>query len=141
MAEGKVKTRQAGAAATLSRAGRPQIVTDTGGTLDVATRPTEPGFSPLDLLYASLASCLVLSARIAASRLGMLDRLDRVRVHVTGEKAEDEPSRIERLEIVFEIEGDLDEAARRAIAEAAEGDICTVSNTLRRPPRFASRDA
>jgi uncharacterized OsmC-like protein len=126
--------------ATLPRGGRPEIVTDTGGMIGVATHPTEPGFSPLDLLYASLASCLVLSARIAASRLGLLDRLDQVRVHVTGAKAEDEPSRIERLEIVFEIEGDLDEAARRAIAEAAEGDICTVSNTLRHPPRFASRE-
>lgn len=140
MAAGKARTRRAGATATLSRAGRPEIATDTGGTLGVATRPAEPGFSPLDLLYASLASCLVLSARIAASRLGMLDRLAEIRVHVTGEKAGDEPSRIERLGIVFEIEGDLDEAARRAIAEAAEGGICTVSNTLRNPPRFERRD-
>ncbi|SHE85678.1 OsmC-like protein [Kaistia soli DSM 19436] len=136
MAQGRVKTRQAGAEASLAKAGRVALTTDTGGTLAVTTHATEAGFSPLDLLHSALAACLALSARIAASQLGVLDRLDHVRVHVSGDKAEAGPSRIDRFIVRFEIEGDLDDATREAIIAAAEGDICTVSNTLRGAPEI-----
>ncbi|HWJ75602.1 MAG TPA: OsmC family protein [Kaistia sp.] len=136
MAHARVKTRQAGAEAALARAGRVALTTDTGGTLAVTTHATEAGFSPLDLLHSALASCLALSARIAASQLGVLDRLEHVRVHVSGDKAETGPSRIARFLVRFEIEGDLDAATREAIIAAAEGDICTVSNTLRGAPEI-----
>ncbi|MBZ9938335.1 OsmC family protein [Mesorhizobium sp. BR1-1-16] len=136
MAQARVKTRQAGAEAALARAGRVALTTDTGGTLAVTTHATEAGFSPLDLLHSALAACLALSARIAASQLGVLDRLEHVRVHVSGEKAEDGPGRIARFLVRFEIEGDLDAATREAIIAAAEGDICTVSNTLRGAPEI-----
>lgn len=140
MDHARVRTRPAGATASLPKAGRVSLVTETGGTLDVTTLASEPGFSPLDLIHASLAACLALSARIAASRLGVLDRLAHVRVHVTGDKAEEGPGRIARFRIRFEIEGDLDERARQAIVAAAEGDICTVSNTLRGAPELVLDD-
>lgn len=141
METARVKTRPVGAKTTLPKAGRPEILTDTGGTLAVTTHASEPGFSPIDLLYASLSACLALSARIAASRLGVLDRLQAVRVHVTGDKAHEGPSRIERFHVRFEIDGDLDTATRRAIIEVAEGEICTVSNTLRGAPEFTTSEA
>ncbi|WOS64845.1 OsmC family protein [Sinorhizobium fredii] len=139
MAELRVKTRQTGATALVGRTGFPQVASVTGGALDIVTGPSQPGFGPLDLLYASLASCLVLSARIAASRFGVLDRLVEVSATVTGEKAQDEPSRVERFNIEFVIRGDFDDAVRHAIAEAAEEDICTISNTLRGNPEFSSK--
>lgn len=74
MVEARVKKRATGATAILGRNGHPTIETPTGGSLAVVTAASEPGFNPLDLLYSSLAACLVLSARIAASQMGVLDR-------------------------------------------------------------------
>ncbi|AFL49598.1 putative OsmC-like protein [Sinorhizobium fredii] len=139
MAEFRVKTREAGATAVGGRTGFPRVTSVTGGALDIVTSPSQAGFGPLDLLYASLASCLVLSARIAASRFGVLDRLVEISAKVTGKKAHDEPSRVARFDIEFVIRGDFDDAVRHAIAEAAEAEICTVSNTLRGHPEFASK--
>jgi uncharacterized OsmC-like protein len=111
----------------------PVVTTPTGGTLDVVTQVSAPGFNPLDLLYASLAACMVLSARIAATRLGVADRLGEVSADVGGEKAKDEPSRVETFTVKLEITGDLDAATKQRILAGAE-DICTVSNTLRSAP-------
>ncbi|UXT97058.1 OsmC family protein [Agrobacterium tumefaciens] len=131
----RVKKRPTGAVVTLGRLGHPDVVTATGGALTVVTGASEPGFNPLDLLYSSLAACLALSARIAASRMAVLDRFEKVTVHVSGEKADEEPSRIVRFDVRIEIKGDLDEATRSAIAHMAE-DICTVSNTLKGDAEF-----
>ncbi|MCO6180428.1 OsmC family protein [Ciceribacter sp. RN22] len=127
----KIKVRPTGATATMGRTGFPHVVSETGGVIDIRTGAAEAGFNPLDLLYASLSACLAMSARIAASRLGVLDRLTSVTVHVTGSKASDEPSRIARFDVVFRIAGDFDEATRDEIARLAEEEICTVSNTIK----------
>ncbi|BCM18600.1 OsmC family protein [Mesorhizobium sp. J8] len=133
MAELKVRTRNAGALAVLPPGGLPTVTTPTGGMVDVVTQVSAPGFSPLDLLYASSAACMVLSARIAATRLGLADRLGEVKAGVTGDKAKDEPSRVETFHVKLEITGDLDTATKQRIIADAE-DICTVSNTLRGAP-------
>ncbi|UXT22291.1 OsmC family protein [Agrobacterium tumefaciens] len=132
----RVKKRPTGAVVTLGRLGHPDVVTATGGALTVVTAASEPGFNPLDLLYSSLSACLALSARIAASRMGVLDRFEKVTVRVSGEKAEEEPSRIVRFDVRIEIKGDFDEATRGAIVHMAE-EICTVSNTLKGDAEFA----
>lgn len=139
MADPNMKTRPMGARAVLGRTGFPDITSDTGGTLKIATGVSEAGFNPVDLLYASLSSCLVLSARIAASKFGVLKELNEVRASVTGEKAADEPSRIIRFNISIEIDGDFDDEMKAKIAEAAENDICTVSNTIRGNPEFVTK--
>ncbi|MDX8517375.1 OsmC family protein [Mesorhizobium dulcispinae] len=135
MSELKIRTRATGALAVLAPGGLPAVTTPTGGALDVVTSVSAPGFNPLDLLYASLAACMVLSARIAATRLGVADRLGEVRADVAGEKAKDEPSRVETFSIRLEIAGDLDAATKQRIVEDAE-TICTVSNTLRGAPEL-----
>lgn len=131
----KVKMRPVGATAKVGRLGRPLMSTLTGGALEIVTGVSEPGFNPIDLLYSSLAACLALSARIAASRMGQLDRFEGVAVDVSGEKSAEEPYRIVRFDIRIEIAGDFDEATRAALAHAAE-DICTVSNTLKGEAEF-----
>ncbi|RWE74616.1 OsmC family protein [Mesorhizobium sp.] len=133
MSELKIRTRTTGALAVMPPGGLPTITTPTGGMVDVVTQVSAPGFNPLDLLYASLAACMVLSARIAATRLGVADRLGEVRANVSGDKAKDEPSRIETFTVKLEITGDLDAATKERILADAE-DICTVSNTLRGAP-------
>ena len=132
----KLKKRPVGAVATLGRLGHPKVETPTGGAIAVVTGASDPGFNPLDLLYSSLAACLALSTRIAASRMGVLDRFEDVSVHVTGEKSEQEPFRITRFDIRLHINGDFDAQTRTALAHAAE-EICTVSNTLRNDAEFA----
>ncbi|MCG5481924.1 OsmC family protein [Sinorhizobium alkalisoli] len=139
MMELNLTSRHTGATAVVGRTGFPNVASMSGGVLDVVTSPSQPGFDPLDLLYASLASCLVLGARDAASRFGVLDRLDEVSARVTGEKAHDEPSRIARFDIELTIKGELDDVVRQAIAVAAENEICTISNSLRGNPEFVSR--
>lgn len=139
MADGKaIKTRPVGATAVMGRTGFPAITSATNGTLQVVTGMSEAGFNPLDLLYASLSACLAMSARIAAGQLGVLDRFEGVTVSVTGQKAQDGPSRVARFDIQFDIKGDFDEATRMAIAEAAESEICTVGNTINSDPDFVT---
>lgn len=135
MTQVKVKIRPTGATAVLARMGQPTLATPTGGTLDVTTSASDPGFNPIDLLYSSLAACMVLSARIAASKLGILDRFANVTAEVSGEKAKTEPSRIEIFQIALDIKGDFNDEERQAIGHMAE-DICTVSNTMRGSVEF-----
>lgn len=138
MAALKIRTRAVGAQTAMAPGRLPVVTSDTGGVLDIVTAVSEPGFSPLDLIYASLSACIALSARMAAARLGVAERLGEVRVRVTGEKAADEPSRVERFIIEIEIDGQLDDETKHRIVEAAE-EICTVSNTLRGAPQFVTR--
>lgn len=138
MQDVKLKTRETGANALLGRNGFPHVTSVTGGEIDIVTGASQPGFNPLDLLYASLSACLVLSARIAASRMGVLDKIVLITADVTGEKAHEGVSRVEKFNIVFKVEGDIDEETRSAIISAAEGEICTVSNTIRGNPDFVT---
>lgn len=135
MSELKIRTRVTGALAVLPPGALPVVTTPTGGAVDVVTGVSAPGFNPLDLLYASVAACMVLSARIAATRLGVAASLGEVRAEVSGEKAEGDVSRVGRFTITLDVQGDLDEATKKRIVEDAE-TICTVSNTLRTPPEL-----
>ena len=135
-AGGTLKTRPTGAIATMGRTGFPKVVSRTGGEIEIRTGLSEPGFNPLDLIYASLSACLAMSARIAASKLGLLDRLESVTANVSGSKADDEPSRLARFDIEFDIRGDFDLATRKEIARLAE-EICTISNTIAGQPEFS----
>nr|CAD6605469.1 OsmC family peroxiredoxin [Rhizobium sp. Khangiran2] len=132
MVELHPQRRAASATARLGRTGRP-VVTSGGKTIDVAPAGLDPGFTPIDLLYSPLASCLAISARIAASELRLLDRLEVVTVQVAGEKAEDGPGRIGEIFCELAVKGSLDPAQLAQIAKRAE-EICTVSNTLRQSP-------
>lgn len=131
---GRIRTRETGADAEIGRQGSPRVTSVTGGDLTIATRPSEAGFSPLDLLYAALAGCLVVSARSAAGELGLLDRFEAASARVRGEKAADGPSRVAAFHVEIGISGDLDASERARIAARAE-ELCTVSNTLHGAPR------
>jgi uncharacterized OsmC-like protein len=80
----------------------------------------------------------VLSARIAASNLGVLDRITEITADVTGEKAAEGLSRVQKFNIAFSIKGEIDEETRQKIAHLAEDEICTVSNTIRGNPEFST---
>lgn len=133
MVDVKVKKRPIGATARLERNGHPAVTSRTGGEIRIVTGASEEGFNPLDMMFASLSACLVLSARIAASKLGLLQRFESATADVSGEKSAEEPYRVERLFVSFRVDGDLSDAEKHEVAEMAE-NICTVSNTLRTSP-------
>tara|TARA_B110000046_G_scaffold134730_2_gene141029 strand:- start:65 stop:472 length:408 start_codon:yes stop_codon:yes gene_type:complete len=89
--------------------------------------PHLPAGSPVDMLLASLAYCIVKSVEWAAKEhnSGLLP----FAVKVTGTKALDLPGRVEQMEVL--IIGDLvaDFAVAGQIVKLAKS-ICTVSNTL-----------
>ena len=90
------------------------------------TRHAPPG-SPVDMLLASLAFCMVKSVEWAAKDQN--ERLLPFSVKVAGTKALDQPWRVEVMEVT--LFGDLVEnaIATPQIAKLAKS-ICTVSNTL-----------
>lgn len=139
MAEIKMKARPMGASAKIGRTGFPHITSATGGELAIVTGPSQAGFNPLDLLYASLAGCLTISARLVASEMGVMDKITSITASVTGEKASEGLSRVARFDITLTILGDIDDEARQAIAHRAEHEICTVSNTLSGHTEFSTR--
>jgi uncharacterized OsmC-like protein len=128
-----LKTRPVGATATLGKTGYPHLVSETGGTLDIATGPSQPGFNPIDLLHAALAACLAMSARIAARELGLADALSEVVARATGDKATDGLSRIARFHVVMRFRGNLTPQQQLLVIHRAE-EICTVSNSLASRP-------
>ena len=130
-----VKERATGASASVRRVGHGEVVSATGAKIEMSSALSAPGYSPVDFLYAAVAGCLALSARIAASEMHLLDQFVEARVAVTGRKAKEPPRRITHLDIAIEIEGDFDEATKHALIERAE-ELCTVSNTLRDSPVF-----
>lgn len=130
-----MKTRQTGATSVLGVRGRASLKTVTGGELEVVTGLSEPGFNPLDLLYSSLAACLVLSVKGAVIKLQLLEGFAGVEAVVTGEKAHDEPSRVGAISATLVISGDYSESQRHEIATLAK-QLCTVSNTLALPPKI-----
>jgi uncharacterized OsmC-like protein len=131
--------RATGATSVVERVGHGTVTSATGATIEMSAALSSPGYSPVDLMYAAVAGCLALSARIAASEMHVLDRFLSARVTVKGRKAVPPERRISHLDIGIEIEGDFDDATRAALIERAE-QLCTVSNTLKNKPAFVVDD-
>jgi len=118
-----------GVVARLSNSEGAVIAARSGASARIALSASMEGFSPLELLDASLAACLAISVKLAARKLGFDDRIDAVRIEVKGEKADDLPARVARQTCRFAIEGRIGaEDRRRLIAEAHA--LCTISHTL-----------
>jgi uncharacterized OsmC-like protein len=131
----KGKVRPTGARAEAGPTGQAEIVSATGARITLSASPSTPGYSPVDLLYAAVAGCLVQSLRIAASEMKVLDRLRHAHAEVNGRKAPDGPPRIAHIDIGIEVDGDFDEATKDALVARAK-ELCTVSNTLAGSPEL-----
>lgn len=105
------------------------VARSTGASIDIAGGVRDGGMTPLEMMDAALAGCLVLSVRIAARNLGWQDRLVSVKVDVRHEKAPDQPSRVARFDCLFAIKGDFSEEERQKLIDEAH-HLCTVGNTL-----------
>lgn len=92
------------------------------------------GPTPYDLLVSALGTCTVMTMRMYADRKKWPVR--EIRVHLQhdqvyeedSQSVEEKPRKIDRIERIIEIEGDLDEAQRARLLEIA--DKCPVHRTL-----------
>lgn len=126
-----ITTRPTTVSAHLDNEGRGEVQAHSGARMALAAMAKDEGMTPLELMDAALAGCLVLSARIAARKFGWQDRLESISVDVTHTKGEGAPSRIAQFACDFDIKGDFtDEERQRLIAESHA--VCTVGNTIER---------
>lgn len=127
----RITTRPTTVSAFLDQEGKGSVEAHSGAKLALAALVRDEGMTPLELMDAALAGCLVLSLRIAARKLGWLEQLKDVAVDVTHIKGEGAPSRVAEFTCDFRIAGDFTAEERsRLIADAHE--LCTVGNTLER---------
>tara|TARA_B110000285_G_scaffold227813_1_gene289732 strand:+ start:74 stop:484 length:411 start_codon:yes stop_codon:yes gene_type:complete len=90
-------------------------------------RPHPPAGTPVDMLLASLAYCMVKSVEWAAQNQGA--SVLPFSVKITGTKAPDLPGRVKLMEVTLIGKLVEDAVTRRQIVKLAK-NICTVSNTL-----------
>ena len=132
-----ITTRPTTVSAFLDQQGKGSVKAHSGADLALAALVRDEGMTPLELMDAALAGCLVLSLRIGARKLGWQERLKDVSVDVTHIKGEGEPSRVAQFSCDFRIDGDFsDEERSRLIAEAHA--LCTVGNTLERGAKITN---
>ena len=104
------------------------VTNDRDQAIQAVFSPRSEGFTPLELQAAALVACIAASVLISAppADIRVLRQIDG---EVEAIKAEDEPSRLGRFEIVVHVADPLDDAVQNRLIEAAE-DSCTISNTL-----------
>lgn len=135
-----ITTRPTTVSAQIDGKGKGEVAAKSGATLPLASMVRDEGMTPLELMDAALAGCLVLSARIAARKFGWADRLKAVSVDVTHTKADDEPSRVAKFACVFSITGDFTDAERQQLIAESHA-VCTVGNTLETGAEIVDVDA
>jgi uncharacterized OsmC-like protein len=100
--------------------------------VDVGGLDTGP--SPYDLLLASLGACTTMTLRMYADRKGLAlsgvsVRLQHSKIHASDcASCETSEGRIDRIDKVITLEGDLDDVQRARLLEIA--DKCPVHRTL-----------
>lgn len=135
-----IVTRPSTVSASLDEGGKGSVEAHSGARLALAAMARDEGMTPLELMDAALAGCLVLSVRIAARKAGWHERLAGVKVDVTHIKAEDAPSRVGEFTCDFQIDGDFSAEERQQLIDEAHA-ICTVGNTLAQSPKITDIEA
>jgi len=135
-----IVTRSNTVSASLDADGKASVEAHSGAKLALAAMARDEGMTPLELMDAALAGCLVLSVRIAARKFGWHERLAGVKVDVTHIKAEDAPSRVGEFTCEFQIDGDFSAAERQQLIDESHV-LCTVGNTFTSSPTISDIEA
>jgi uncharacterized OsmC-like protein len=112
-------------------------VNDRGDEIRYAVSPSAHGFNPLELLSASLGICTAINLRKELGAVGAGRGGAPFEVAVECVKAEDAPSRVERMEVFVQLPAGVAGAAAEDMVHRAEA-ACTIANTLLASPRIAT---
>jgi uncharacterized OsmC-like protein len=110
-------------------------VNDRGDEIRYAVSPSAPGFNPLELLSASLGICTAINLRkeLLAAAGGTATpgsgSASSFEVAVECIKAQDPPSRVERMDVSVHLPEGVTGAAAEDLVHRAEA-ACTIANTL-----------
>ncbi len=85
---------------------------------------------PMELLLVALGACTATDVVIILAK--KRQRLLSLKVICSGERAPEPPAVWTRLEILYRLRGDLDEAAVKRAIELSEEKYCSVSATLKK---------
>jgi putative redox protein len=85
---------------------------------------------PMELLLVALGACTATDVVTILTK--KRQKLDSLEVEVSGERAQDPPRVWTKLEIVYKLRGDVEEAAVRHAVQLSEEKYCSVAATLRK---------
>jgi uncharacterized OsmC-like protein len=104
-------------------------INDRGDEIRYAVSPSAPGFNPLELLSASLGICTAINLRkeLGATVVGAGTSSFEVAVECV--KAQDLPSRVERMDVSVHLPDSITAVAADDVVHRAEA-ACTIANTL-----------
>lgn len=121
-------------------AGGIRAINSRGGEVHLTTPSRADGFNPLELLSAALGICTAMTLRTELRQLGEGGVVGEFSLEVRGIKADDEPSRLQRLELVIALPPALDVQVQQGVVHRADL-ACTIANTLRSLPAIQTRIA
>lgn len=105
--------------------------------LSGADDPPGSGPSPSELLIMAAGACTGMD--VVAILRKMRQPVEDLVVEVNARKADDHPRRVECIELVYRLRGDLSEARVRRAIELSETRYCAVEATLRGRVAISSR--
>ena len=93
--------------------------------------------SPMELLLVALGACT--ATDVVSILAKQRQKLESLKVEVSGERAEEPPRMWTRLEIVYKLRGLLDEHAVERAVRLSEEKYCSVAATLRKTASITYR--
>jgi putative redox protein len=100
-------------------------------------RESNTGPGPMELLLMALGACTATDVVIILEK--KRQRLESLEVICSGERASDYPKVWNKLEILFRLRGQLEEAGVKQAIELSEEKYCSVSATLKKSAELTWR--
>jgi putative redox protein len=92
---------------------------------------------PMELLLAALGACT--ATDVVAILAKKRQKLERLEIVVTGERASEPPAVWTKLDLVYRLYGSLDEQAVRHTIDLSESKYCSVAAMLRKTAQISFR--
>ncbi len=100
-------------------------------------RQSNTGPGPMELLLMALGACTATDIVIILEK--KRQKLQSLEVICSGERAADPPQVWTKLEILFRLRGNIDEAAAQRAIQLSEEKYCSVSATLKKSAELTWR--
>jgi putative redox protein len=105
-------------------------------TLD-SDRQSNKGPGPMELLLMALGACTATDVVVVLAK--KRQKLESLEVICSGERAPEPPTVWTRLEVLYRLRGQLDEAAVKHAIELSEEKYCGVAATLKKTAKLTWR--